>query len=140
MLLEPACGHRGRAAAVFRFGRRVCGRRSRTLSRGPGSCGAGRLRTARQRGGCGAEDGTLITPLIPNESLRTACRVQSRMSMGSSALLTETDSLRLGEGFSGSTGDSEPHRICVAAGQAVSGGMRLMRGAGAARGGAGALQ
>ena len=28
MLLEPACGHRGRAAAVFRFGRRVCGRRS----------------------------------------------------------------------------------------------------------------
>ena len=42
---------RERAAAVFRFGRRVCGRRSRTLSRGPGSCGAGRLRTARQRGG-----------------------------------------------------------------------------------------
>ena len=46
---------RERAAAVFRFGRRVCGRRSRTLSRGPGSCGAGRLRTARQRGGCGRQ-------------------------------------------------------------------------------------
>ena len=41
---------RERAAAVFRFGRRVCGRRSRTLSRGPGSCGAGRLRTARTAG------------------------------------------------------------------------------------------
>ena len=46
---------RERAAAVFRFGRRVCGRQSRTLSRGPGSCGAGRLRTARQREGCGRQ-------------------------------------------------------------------------------------
>ena len=34
-----------------------------------------------QPSGCGAEAGTLITPLIPNESLRTACRVLSRMSM-----------------------------------------------------------
>lgn len=47
--------------------------------------------------------------------------------MGSSALLSGTDSLRLGEGFSGSAGDSEPHRICVAGGQAVSGGMLAMR-------------
>ena len=51
----------------------------------------------------------------------------SRMSMDSAALLTETDSLRLGEGFSGSTGDSEPHRICAAVRQAVSGGMLVMR-------------
>ena len=63
----------------------------------------------------------------PKESLLTACRVQSRMSMGSSALLSGTDLLRLGEGFSGSAGDSEPHRICVAGGQAVSGGMLVMR-------------
>ena len=101
---------RERAAAVFRFGRRVCGRRSRTLSRGPGSCGrrahlplsgtvaaelpgsvecrrcvsTGSRNTNKEallpddggrvdgdgcggwRGaaaGCGAEDGTLITPL-----------------------------------------------------------------------------
>ena len=47
--------------------------------------------------------------------------------MGSAALLSGTDSLRLGEGFSGSAGDSELHRICVAAGQAVSGVMWLMR-------------
>ena len=51
----------------------------------------------------------------------------SRMSMDSAALLSGTDSLRLGEGFSGSAGDSEPHRICVAGGQAVSGGMQAMR-------------
>ena len=51
----------------------------------------------------------------------------SRMSMGSSALLSGTDSLRLGEGFSGSAGDSEPHRICAAVRQAVSGGMPVMR-------------
>lgn len=63
----------------------------------------------------------------PKESLLTACRVQSRMSMDSAALLSGTDSLRLGEGFSGSAGDSEPHRICAAARQAVSGGMRVMR-------------
>lgn len=63
----------------------------------------------------------------PKESLLTACRVQSRMSMGSSALLSGTDSLRLGEGFSGSAGDSEPHRICAAARQAVSDGMPVMR-------------
>ena len=63
----------------------------------------------------------------PKESLLTACRVQSRMSMDSSALLSGTDSLRLGEGFSGSAGDSELHRICVAGGQAVSGGMLAMR-------------
>ena len=51
----------------------------------------------------------------------------SRMSMGSSALLSGTDLLRLGEGFSGSAGDSEPHRICAAVRQAVSGGMLAMR-------------
>ena len=34
------------------------------------------------------------------ESLLTACRVQSRMSRGCAALLSGTDSLRLGEGFS----------------------------------------
>ena len=55
----------------------------------------------------------------PKESLLTACRVQSRMSMYSL--------LRLGEGFSGSADDSELHRICVAGGQAVSGGMQAMR-------------
>ena len=63
----------------------------------------------------------------PKESLLTACRVQSRMSMGSAALLSGTDLLRLGEGFSGSAGDSELHRICVAGGQAVSGGIQAMR-------------
>ena len=63
----------------------------------------------------------------PKESLLTACRVQSRMSMGSSALLSGTDLLRLGEGFSGSAGDSELHRICAAVRQAVSGGMLVMR-------------
>ena len=47
----------------------------------------------------------------PKESLLTACRVQSRMSMGSAALLSGTDLLRLGEGFSGSAGDSELHRM-----------------------------
>ena len=47
--------------------------------------------------------------------------------MGSSALLSGTDLLRLGEGFSGSAGDSESHRICAAARQAVSGGMLVMR-------------
>lgn len=46
------------------------------------------------------------------------------MSMGNSALLSGTDLLRLGEGFSGSAGDSELHRICAAARQAVSEGMR----------------
>ena len=51
----------------------------------------------------------------------------SRMSMDSAALLSGTDLLRLGEGFSGSAGDSEPHRICAAGGQAVSGGMLVMR-------------
>ena len=51
----------------------------------------------------------------------------SRMSMDSAALLSGTDSLRLGEGFSGSAGDSEPHRICAAVRQAVSGGMLVMR-------------
>ena len=57
------------------------------------------------------------------------------------ALLSGTDLFRSGEGFSCTVLDTERHRICVAAGQAVSGGMRLMRGgAGAARGGAGALQ
>ena len=35
----------------------------------------------------------------PKESLLTACRVQSRMSMGSAALLSGTDLLRHGEGF-----------------------------------------
>ena len=63
----------------------------------------------------------------PKESLLTACRVQSRMSMDSSALLSGTDLLRLGEGFSGSAGDSKPHRICAAARQAVSGGMLVIR-------------
>ena len=63
----------------------------------------------------------------PKESLLSACRVQSRMSMGSAALLSGTDLLRLGEGFSGSAGDSELHRICVAGGQAVSGGIQAMR-------------
>ena len=164
---------RERAAAVFRFGRRVCGRRSRTLSRGPGSCGAGRLRTARQRGGCGrrahlplsgtvaaglpgsvecrrcvstgsrntskeallpedggrvdgdgcggwrgaaagcgAEAGTLITPLIPNESLRTACRVQSRVSMMIPLSSPGRTLFRSGEGFLCTVRESEPHRIC----------------------------
>ena len=46
---------RWRELPLFRFGRRVCGRRSRTLSRCPGSCGAGRKRPARQRGGCGRQ-------------------------------------------------------------------------------------
>lgn len=44
--------------------------------------------------------------------------------MYSAALLSGTDLLRLGEGFSGSAEDSELHRICVAGGQAVSGGMQ----------------
>ena len=35
--------------------------------------------------------------------------------------------LRSGEGFSCTALVAESHRICVAAGQAVSGGMRLMR-------------
>ena len=64
----------------------------------------------------------------PKESLLTACRVQSRMSMGSSALLSETDLFRSGEGFLCTALETEPHRICVAGGQAVSDGMRLMRG------------
>jgi len=51
----------------------------------------------------------------------------SRMSMDSAALLSGTDLLRLGEGFSGSADNSELHRICAAARQAVSGGMLAMR-------------
>lgn len=43
------------------------------------------------------------------------------------ALLSETDLLRSGEGFLCTAFESEPHRICVAAGQAVSDGMRLMQ-------------
>ena len=43
------------------------------------------------------------------------------------ALLSGTDLLRLGEGFSGSAGDSDLHRICAAVRQAVSGGMLVMR-------------
>ena len=158
---------------VFRFGWRVCGRRSRTLSRRPGDlrCGppAGLLGSGEDASvrahlplsdhpecvaDCGAGfkealavgcvmcglTGALLPDVRrwsggrrthhtsgPKESLLTACRVQSRMSMGSAALLSGTDLLRLGEVFSGSAGDSELHRICVAGGQAVSGGMLAMR-------------
>ena len=45
-----------------------------------------------------AEPGTV--PMPWGAAVRPACRVQSRMSMDSSALLSGTDSLRLGEGFS----------------------------------------
>ena len=43
------------------------------------------------------------------------------------ALLSGTDLFRSGEGFLCTALDTERHRICVAAGQAVSGGIRLMR-------------
>ena len=75
--------------------------------------------------GCGAEAGTLITPLIPNESLRTAGAVSNEYD--DTALLSGTDLFRSGEGFLCTALESWLHRICVAAGQAVSGLMWLMR-------------
>ena len=47
--------------------------------------------------------------------------------MYSAALLSGTDLLRSGEGFLCTALETEPHRICVAGGQAVSGGMQAMR-------------
>ena len=43
------------------------------------------------------------------------------------ALLSGTDLFRSGEGFLCTVLESGLHRICVAVGQAVSGGIRLMR-------------
>ena len=63
----------------------------------------------------------------PNESLRTACRVQSRVSMTIPLSSPGRTLFRSGEGFLCAALESGLHRICVAAGHAVSGVMWLMR-------------